>query len=281
VRVKAWGSSGTFCETDVPITVATSAGLFPSGNTSYANMDTGDPTYTQQIPRCGSVNNHNVWQTQPDCYAGGQNGNPSATGSTTLVSGPVFGTNPQSREYTETPLYVGGGVRWFDAKAAQDSATHFQYDTWVNIPDVTQIMNIEMDVNHALTSPAGTLYILAVQCALQVGYWQITIYGQGWKTTDIPCTTNPETPGAVTSGVWHHFQIQTHHAAYPGTTIYYDAISVDGNTHNLTCNNGGACQSTEESSNWSGVIGPNFQLDGVTVNDPGTAYTNNLTIYYW
>jgi hypothetical protein len=278
LHVKAWSNIGSLCENSIDLNVSASAGLVPpSGASQYDHLE-NDQNYTGSYASCGGANgpNTNLWQTQPDCGTPGSN-----AGSTTTVSTPIYGSNTLSREYTMSYTASGGGVRWFDAKAASDSATHFLYDAYVYVTDVSSVMNLEMDMNHAITSPLRTVYILATQCDLSLGVWQVTT-NKVWVNTNAPCDRSQ-----VTSGVWHHFQMQTHHDANGGVGIYYDAVAVDGNVFNITsCTNQStgasvSCESTSENLGWGGVIGPNFQIDGNGNGGTATAYTDNFTIYYW
>jgi hypothetical protein len=273
LRVKAWGNSGAFCETDVNLTVSNGSGLVPpSGAAQYSGLE-NDLNYSSGSPT-------NLWQTQPDAGTPG-----TKSGSTTQVSSPTEGGESISREFTMTYDSNGGGVRWFDAKAGNDSATHFQYDAFVYLLDDSTIMNVELDMNHSLTRPAGqtntTVYILATQCNLQRGVWQVTV-NQSWVDTNATCTTS-----LMNAGTWHHVQIQTHHDASGGTGVHYDAVAIDGNVTNITsCKNPStgasvSCTSKAESLNWDAVIGPNFQLDGLGSGGSATAYVDKFTVYYW
>lgn len=278
LRVKAWGDSGAYCETDGNLTVNASSGLVPaSGAYQYDHLE-NDGTYTGSYASCGGATgpDANLWQTQPDCGTSG-----TQTGSTSLQPTPTYGGETNSREFTMNYTSSGGGVRWFDAKGGDNAATHFQYDAYVYIVDNTKVMNIEMDMNHAITSPTSTVYILATQCNLAKGLWQVTVNGN-WVNTNASCTASQ-----VASGVWHHFQIQTHHDANGGTGVYYDAVALDGNVTNITsCTNPStgasiSCQSTSENLGWGSVIGPNFQLDGSGTSGTATAYVDDFTIFYW
>ena len=278
LRVKAWGESGAYCETDSNLNVSTTSGLVPPSTAAqYAHLE-NDQTYTGPYASCGGATgpSGNLWQTQPDCGTVG-----TKTGSTSIVSTPVYGPQPDSREFTMTFDTSGGGVRWFDAKATSETATHFQYDAYVNIVDVSKVMNIEMDLNHAVLTPTPLVYILAAQCNMAAGLFQVTANG-AWVNTNAACTASQ-----VASGAWHHFQIQAHHDANGSMGIYYDAVALDGNVTPITkctyASTGAAvaCQSTALSLGWGGVIGPNFQLDGSGPGGTATAYVDDFTVFYW
>ena len=152
-----------------------------------------DQNYTGAYAACGGATgpSGDLWQTQPDCGTVG-----TKTGSTSIVASPVYGPQPDSRQFTMTFDTSGGGVRWFDAKATSETAAHFQYDAYINIADVSKVMNIELDINHSVLTPSPLVYILASQCNLLVGLWQVTNNG-AWVNTNVPCT-----PSQVASGVW-------------------------------------------------------------------------------
>jgi hypothetical protein len=263
LRVKAWGDGGAFCETDQHID---STG---SNANSFPNLEASS-----------------LWQTQKDA---GTNGYPNNDGSTTYPeSSPVYPGDTSSRLFNLSTIAAsGGGMRWFNPQGKNeptvtDPATHFQYDVEVYIPDVTDLMNLELDVNHAYSNPKQ-VYILAVQCALDDGKWEVTTPAK-WVKTNINCNRSILTPG-----VWHHIVIETHHDPNGGSNIYYDSISFDGTVSQITScttissNQPTTCvgQVNTNLNNWAPLIGPNFQLDGKTVGASAQAYVDNFTIYYW
>ena len=301
LRVKAWGTSGAYCESDVNLTVAGSSGLVPGAGASHVDHLENNATYTGgYIPNCpggadGKTSTTNKWLTEADCGTGG-----TKSGSTTPVSTSVYGSDSNSRKFTMTysqsTLDSRAGVRWSDkAIASESSATHFQYDAYVYFPtasDVSNLANLELDINHvANLSGTNQLYILGVQCNLTEGLWQVTAEGAPgtWVDTNAACSESQQTPAQVTPGVWHHFQIQTHQNA---STIYYDAVAIDGNVTPITAckiasgsskGQSISCDSTPKNSTWGPQIGPNFQMDGygTTPNSTITAYVDDFTIFYW
>ena len=142
-------------------------------------------------------------------------------------------------------------------------------------------MNIELDTNHSITTAGSEVYIMATQCNLALGVWQVTV-NRAWVNSNAPCTA-----AEITSGVWHHFQIQAHHDENGGPGIYYDAVAVDGNvTPITTCKNPSTgvalgCVSTSENLGWGSVIGPNFQIDGNGSGGCASAFVDEFTIYFW
>lgn len=305
LRVKAYSGS-EYCETDIPFTVtggiAAASGATvitgPAINTSapvYSGIEAGI-NYTSTYNPCPSGSKGQgwegatgtdlyLWQTQPDCGTVG-----NKTGSTTYpTTSELYKLNSDSRQYALTYNEKGGGVRWFNKLTdgnnppftSANSATHFLYDLYLYIAPGSNVGEIEMDVNHGY--PDNHLYLIGVQCSLSNSLWQVTVHGSNgdsWANTSIPCTSSQ-----ITTGAWHHLQVLTHHDADGGDNIYYDEISVDGDVQNLTCN-GGACQSTAESTSWGESIGPNFQLDGGATPSGGgydsiISYVDNFNIWYW
>lgn len=284
LRVKAWGSSGSYCETDLQFNVPPSSGIIPATTASEFSQIEINPNYTGTYNSCPNDGATNPipfqWQTQPDCNT---NGGASNRGSTSIGYGPAFPTykgnaSPAemgSREFVLTPAASGGGVRWFDPLGSSDSATHFVYDLWIYFPSTTDLSNLqelELDVNHATTSPAKLLYVLAVQCSFG-NKWQISPNGSTWQSTDQNCNS-------FSAGVWHHVQIESQHGSGGNTSIQYDSIAIDGTVTPLTCSHT-TCTGTAQTSTWSSVIGPNFQMDGTTNGGVVHAYVDAFNIFYW
>lgn len=292
LRVKAWGGGGSYCETDLQFNVPPANGLTPSSTAHQFGQIEMDANYTGTYNGCpndGATNPvDHEWQTQPDCNSTGSSAN---QGSTTIGYAPAFPTyagnsSPAemgSREFVLTAAQSGGGVRWFDPLGADDAATHFIYDLWIYFPTTTDIDNLqelELDVNHAVTTPSKLLYVLGVQCSFGQGRWQVSPNGNTWTTTDQACSRS-----SFAAGTWHHVQIASEHGSGGDTTIQYESIAVDGAVSNLTCS-GSTCLGTAQSnSTWASTIGPNFQMDGQLSGSETQAvvhaYVDAATIFYW
>ena len=76
-------------------------------------------------------------------------------------------------------------------------------------------------------------------------------------------------------------QIQFHRSS-GSSSVTYDKDAIDGVVQNFTCG-GGACTFTVPSgTSWgANVLGPNFQLDGITGGSSITGYADQFTIYRW
>lgn len=290
LRVKGFAGS-LYCETDIPFSItggiaaASGASLYTSSSSSYpyAGIESA-ANYTGTYSACSSGSGNaganqspyiGLWQTQPDC---GTPGTKSSVSTTFPVTTPFYGLNSSSRKFAFTYASQYGGVRWFNQLAdnsSANSATNFLYDLYLYIAPGSNVGAVELDLNHA--SPANNLYLIGVQCYAAGGKWQVTVKGSGWVNTDIPCTSSE-----VSTGGWHHLQVLTSHDASPGTNISYKEVAIDGKVTLLTCNSGGACESTEQSTSWAESVGPNFQLDGGTSGGGSvTAYVSNFNIWYW
>ena len=290
LRVKAWNVNGALCDTDVSITVSTTTGLVPPPNANaYSRIELLN-NYTGGYESCppGSAgsgvggatsNSFQLWLTQPDCGTIG-----SKSGNTSLVSPPATPNtgDTQVRQYTMSyDGSDGAGVRWFiplsDSSSANDDVySNFQYDVWVYFDQtsIDHVYNLEMDLNQTVGNPAQYLYIFATQCNMVAGHWQL---GNGWPlTADQTCSRSQFQPG------WHHVQIQFHRNASP-TSITFDAEAIDGVVQNFTCNSGGPCTvNVSSGTSWgANVLGPNFQLDGITGGSTITGYADQFTIYRW
>jgi len=289
LRVKAWNTSGALCEKQMDLNVINN-GLVPGSTANAYNRIELLNNYTGNYASCpagskgsgvgGALqNSFQLWLTQPDCGTVG-----NKTGNTSVVSPPATppSNDTQVRQYTMN--YDGGngdGVRWFiplsnSSSANDDVYSNFQYDLWVYFDQtsIDHVYNLEMDLNQTVGNPAQYLYIFATQCNMVAGHWQL---GNGWPlTADQTCTRSLFQPG------WHHVQIQFHRNASP-TSITFDAEAIDGVVQNFTCNSGGPCTvNVSSGTSWgANVLGPNFQLDGITGGSTITGYADQFTIYRW
>jgi hypothetical protein len=291
LRVKAWNTSGTLCEQQLNLNVIDN-GLVPGSTANDFTRIELLNNYTGGYASCppGSAgsgvggatsNSFQLWLTQPDCGTVG-----SKTGNTSVVSPPAAppSGDTQVRQYTMNyDGSNGAGVRWFiplsdsSVSANDDVYLNFQYDVQVYFDQtsIDNLYNLELDLNQTVGKPAQNLYIFGTQCSMVKGIWQVYHSGTGWTNTDQSCSRSQFQPG------WHHVQIQFHRNS--GTTsLTYDKEAVDGAVQNFTCG-GAACTFTVPSgTSWgANVLGPNFQLDGITGGSSITGYADQFTIYRW
>jgi hypothetical protein len=166
------------------------------------------------------------------------------------------------------------GERWSNTFTRDDpNSTHFVLDTYVYLPNPSEAMNLELDINQVIEN--GETIILSTQCSGKEGHWE---YGDTvgkhdhWKSTNIQC--NPEN---WTANVWHHVQIGEHRDE--GGMVTHDWVAVDG-VYSAFDN------ATLESAHflgWApGQINTQFQIEGSSFSSGKvTAYVHNFTVYRW
>lgn len=196
----------------------------------------------------------------------------TATGTMTYPVAGMSGTNT-ARQFNVT--YQGKAGYLYHVTFGHDPiATHFIYDAYVNFPDVSQLQNVEMDMNQVVAN--GNTVILATQCASGSKTWEITFAKTGggthWNPSNVPC--NPLT---WTPNVWHHIQLATHHDANGNVT--YDWVGFDGMYSNFTGTNTGP--STYALKWAAGTLLINFQLDGLLNSGTMAAKIDQTTVYRW
>lgn len=191
---------------------------------------------------------------------------PAPAGSPAVA---VAGTTARAYSFN----YTGkAGEIYHLSFASNTTATHFVYDTYVWFPDVSQLQNVEMDMNQVVAN--GKTVIFGTQCASGSGTWEYTTMvngGSHWSKSNIPCN-----PQKWTAKAWHHIQIATERNA-DGSTATYDAVCVDGACSNFI----GATGPNGLALGWASVLLLNFQLDGTLATGAISAYTDKLQIYYW
>jgi Chitobiase/beta-hexosaminidase C-terminal domain len=171
--------------------------------------------------------------------------------------------------------------------------THFSYDVWVYYTDLTNINQLEFDLNQVLDNGDHTTDVIqfATQCNLSPGnfgsyfdaglsgYWNYTVnQGTKWvKEPNIPCKRSD-----WTENTWHHVVVSFHRGAHTSKghdIVYYDSVSFDGTEKNFSSN----AYSNQAISGlgWSpaGLLVTNFQLDmGFTQDGQMTAYADLMTV---
>jgi hypothetical protein len=251
LHVKAWGSGGGACDTDVAlnITAPANAAVVPSTAISVANID-----------------NLGNWIDSNDSAAGG-----SSTGAMALVGSPSL--TGSAREFYTT-YANNGNERYYVSFGDDNVSTNFLYDTWVYIQSPsTSLANIEMDMNQ--TMPNGQTAIFGFQCDGWNDTWDYTM-NKGtpqapidtWVKSNQYC--NPRT---WSTNTWHHVQV-----AYErdnSGNITYQSVWLDDVQQpiNATVNSAFAL-------GWAPTLLTNFQVDGIG-SGSATLYMDDLTVYRW
>jgi hypothetical protein len=167
-----------------------------------------------------------------------------------------------------------GGERWYRFVASDTKATHFVLDTYVLLPNPSQVLNLELDINQSMAN--GETVLLATQCAGidGVGRWEAA-YTVGkldhWWASGPAC--NPRTWKA---NVWHHIQIGMHRDA--NGVVTHDWVTFDGTQHAW-----GYTHLAAHFIGWApGTINTQVQVEGSnTTSGSATIYLHKLTIYRW
>lgn len=167
------------------------------------------------------------------------------------------------------------GVRWSVNIANDPNAENFVYDTWIYIPDVSQVANLEMDTNQV--TAAGNTRILGFQCSHYDHAWDYTLSKLStggswhWVASKVACD-----PTLWTAKTWHHIQIVGHFDS--NDVSYYDGVWFDGAYSAI-----GGSGATGYALGWSkGSVVINFQIDGLATGNGSTSVSaSQLTIYRW
>ena len=167
-----------------------------------------------------------------------------------------------------------GGERWYRFVAGDSKPTHFVLDTYVLLPNPSQVLNLELDINQSMAN--GETVLLATQCAGidGVGRWEAT-YTAGkldhWWASGPAC--NPRTWKA---NVWHHIQIGMHRDA--SGIVTHDWVTFDGTYHAW-----GYKHLAAHFLGWApGTINTQVQVEGSNkTSGSATIFLHKLTIYRW
>jgi len=205
-------------------------------------------------------------------YEGHDGGTPGkSTGSTAY---PVITTVYDDARQFNMTYSDRAGERWATYVGADTRSTHFVLDTYVLLPNPSQVLNLEMDVDQTLAN--GNTVILGTQCSAVTTSWEyawtVGPHLDHWWSTNLPC--NPQLWAA---NVWHHIQIGMHHDSKGVVT--HDWVTLDGVTNTFA--NG--TRMSSHFAHWApGVTNTQFQIEGSSPSTGTvTAYAHKLTIYRW
>ena len=251
LHVKAWGSAGSACVTDVAFSVAATTAVIPTNAISV-----------------GSLQTLSNWVAQSDAGVGG-----SSTGSMSLINSPSLSGN--ARKFV-TNYQAYGAQRYYASFGDDTAATHFFYDAWVYLPSPsTSIANLEMDMNQVM--PNGQTVIYGIQCDGWTGTWDYTAnqgtpqkYVDVWVHSKAACN-----PRQWSTNTWHHVQIS--YSRDNSGNVTYGAVWLDGAKSNLN-----ATVPSAFALGWAPALLTNFQVDGyLATSGTATVYLDDLTIYRW
>lgn len=165
-----------------------------------------------------------------------------------------------------------GGERFHvDLGSSEQSSlyTTFTLDTWIYFNKMTNVNNIEIDLNQVI--PNGDTVIFGMQCNFPRGVWQYTTKVSDkpyWNDSNVACSRE-----WWTADLWHHVILKYHRDATGN--IAYDSVNFDTKTVNFA----GAFGPSNFSLGWEiGQQVVNFQVDGDGTFAGTTVFLNSLTV---
>jgi hypothetical protein len=252
LHVKAWGSQGAACVTDVAITVsgAATASVVPSDAVSISNIE--------------SLSN---WIAAYDSSNGG-----TARGSMSIVSSPS--QSGHARQFI-TNFGNSGGERYSVSFGDDESSTNFLYDTWVYLTDTSNtIGNLEMDFNQTMAN--GQTALFGFQCDGYTSTWDYTRNAGSptspkaqWVHSSAYCN-----PRAWSINTWHH--VQVYYSRDESGNITYHSVWLNGAQSNIN-----ATVNSAFALGWAPALVTNLQVDGLGSRGTPIVYLDNMTITRW
>jgi hypothetical protein len=257
LHVKAWGSGGAACVTDIALTVTSSTSVSTTSSTSV-------PNYAESV---SSIESLGGWRAQHDTGGAG-----TSTGSMSIVSSPSkYGS---SRKFYTT--FTNNGTERYSVSFSDNtSAKNIFYDAWVYLASTSKIGNLEFDINQTMDN--GQTVMAGFQCDGWTGNWAYTV-NTGSAGSPRPhwvsksgTTCNPRNWSA---GKWHHVQASMSRDSSGYVTYHY--IWLDGAQVYI-----GAKAFCAMSLGWGDVINTQFQVDGYGSSGSVTAYIDGLKVSVW
>ena len=265
IHVKAWGSQGAVCVTDVNVSVAGSGS--PSGSGSAQSSGSG-PYVPSNAAVVSNIQTFGNWLSYHDSGTYGSSDGATWTTGSPSLSGGALGF------YTTANYY--GGQRYNASFGDDTYARNFVYDTWLYLEDsANSVSNLEMDMNQVM--PNGQTVIFGFQCDGWSGTWDYTENAgtpynpdDRWVTSNAPCDVRN-----WAKNTWHHVQISYSRDDYG--TVNYQSVWLDGNEQQIngTVNSAFAL-------GWAPTLMTNFQVgSGQSGWSSSTIYMDNLTVSRW
>jgi hypothetical protein len=235
----------------------------PSNTTNYTTAKASNSLTVLPVS-AGDLDGADNWEWNHDP------GTPGSSSGSTLYPVTSPSMDDAARGFFVTYSDHGGEI--YHLSFGKDTTVaNFVYDTYIYLPDPSQIENVEMDMNHVMAD--GRTVILGTQCAAGSGTFEYTLVSNSthWHASNIPCN-----PKKWTANTWHHVQIASHHDNAGVAT--YDWVNIDGTATNFK----NATGPSVESLGWeTGDLLLNFQLDGAGASGSMTAYIDEMTVHRW
>lgn len=248
----------------------TSKGQCPTVSTAFTVNASKDPASPPSIPsdaiQSRDLDESENWTEQHD---GGTKG--KSKGSTEYPASTTMYDDARMFSMTYTDH---GGERWANGFAFDKEATHFVLDTYIYLPNPSEIWNLELDVNQVLAN--GETILLSTQCSGVNGRWSYgyTVDGRidHWWNTNLKCN-----PADWKANVWHHVQIGEHRGA--NGMVTHDWVILDG-VYSAFEN---ATRVSGKFIGWEpGQVNTQFQIEGSSpTSGKATAYVHAFRVYRW
>lgn len=257
VHVKAWGTQGAVCVSEVSITVVGSSRNVPQSTAIVPEWAV--PAANLQVL--------NGWISANDDAASGQ-----ASGQTQIVTSPS--RSGAAREFVTS--YSNGGAERYSVTFGRDTlSANFFYDGWIYLTSSAKhIANLELDMNQTMSN--GQTVIFGVQCD---GYSNTWDYTENLGTADNPSGNWAHSnarcnPRKWSVNAWHHVQVS--YSRDQSGNVTYRSLWFDGAQADLNVTVFGA-----RSLGWGPNLSTNLQVDGLGSSGSSTVYLDDLTIYRW
>lgn len=251
LHVKAWGSGGGVCVTDVAIAVTSTVAAVPSYSSSVSSL-----------------------QTMGNWIGVHDSGTPgTSSGWMNIVSSPS--RSGAARQFA-TSYTNYGGQRYSVSFSDDESAHNFQEDMWVYLQYPSNgVQILELDLNQVLSNGQTMLY--GIQCNGWTSTWDFstnrgsaTSPKPNWVHTSSYC--NPHSWG---TNQWHHVQLL--YSRNDSGWITYKTVTLDGKVFNIWTTAYGAY-----ALGWGPSLIANVQVDGSTSGSGGShIFVDNMTVSRW
>lgn len=214
----------------------------------------------EDLPSSGGVNgcslSHWCWEHDP--------GTPGISVGSSWISGALRRFDVVWKNFGGQRFHIYLGPAHKDAKS-----TTFTIDTWIYFNNLTNVNNIEIDLNQVMAN--GNTVIFGLQCNFPRGMWQYTTNLSGrphWNDSNVACSRK-----VWKGGVWHHVILKYHRDA--AGNVSYDSVNFDTRLSKFA----GAFGPSVFGLGWeTGRQVANFQIDGNGKFSGTTAYLSNFTV---
>jgi len=244
LHVKAWGSGGAVCVTDVAINVTSSSSVVPSYASSNSSL-----------------------QTMGNWIKAHDSGTPgTSSGWMNIVSSPSM--SGAARQFA-TSYTNYGGERYSVSFNDDASAHNFELDMWVYLQYPSNgVQILELDLNQVLSNGQTILY--GFQCNGWSSTWDFsTNKGSAssprphWVNTSAYC--NPHSWG---TNQWHHVKML--YSRNDSGWVTYKTVTLDGKVYNIWVTTFSAY-----ALGWGPSLIANVQVDGSSSGSGGSSNGRN------